>query len=197
MSIESVMPSNHLILYHPLLLLPSILPSIRVFSNESSVSSSINWGRSKWHWDIKYQYASFMAGNQSYLGAELWLKLGGFSFYPCGPFHSLLGFLIACLLDSKIKNPLCDLALGMHTVSSLPYSIDSQSKRFSQDQSDGTQTSFLDEVVASHFLKVHTVFKHYIIKYYNLVIHNFLKLYFIYGYYKMLAIFSMLYNIPL
>jgi len=51
MSIQSVMPSNHLILYHPLLL-PSILPSIRVFSNESvlcnrwpkywSFSSNIN-----------------------------------------------------------------------------------------------------------------------------------------------------------
>ena len=35
MSIESVMPSNHLILCHPLLLLPSIFPSIGVFSNES------------------------------------------------------------------------------------------------------------------------------------------------------------------
>ena len=35
MSIESVMPSNHLILCYPLLLLPSIFPSIRVFSNES------------------------------------------------------------------------------------------------------------------------------------------------------------------
>ena len=34
MSIESVMSSNHLILFHPLLLLPSIFPSIRVFSNE-------------------------------------------------------------------------------------------------------------------------------------------------------------------
>ena len=34
MSIESVMPSNHLILCRPLLLLPSIFPSIRVFSNE-------------------------------------------------------------------------------------------------------------------------------------------------------------------
>ena len=33
-SIESVMPSNHLILCHPLLFLPSIFPSIRVFSNE-------------------------------------------------------------------------------------------------------------------------------------------------------------------
>ena len=35
MSIELVMPSNHLILCHPLLLLPSIFPSIRFFSNES------------------------------------------------------------------------------------------------------------------------------------------------------------------
>ena len=37
MSIESVMPSNHLILCHPLLLLPSIFPSIRVFSSESAL----------------------------------------------------------------------------------------------------------------------------------------------------------------
>ena len=38
---ESVMPSNHLILCHPLLLLPSIFPSIRVFSSESVLS--IRW----------------------------------------------------------------------------------------------------------------------------------------------------------
>ena len=38
MSIESVMPSNHLILCRPLLLLPSIFPSIKVFSNESALS---------------------------------------------------------------------------------------------------------------------------------------------------------------
>ena len=37
MSIESVMPSNHLVLCCPLFLLPSILPSIRVFSNESTL----------------------------------------------------------------------------------------------------------------------------------------------------------------
>ena len=37
MSFESVMSSNHLILYHPLLLLPSIFPSIRVFSNKSAL----------------------------------------------------------------------------------------------------------------------------------------------------------------
>ena len=41
MSIELVMPSNHLILYCPLFLLPSIFPSIRVFSNESALR--IRW----------------------------------------------------------------------------------------------------------------------------------------------------------
>ena len=41
MSIESVMPSSHLILCRPLLLLPSIFPSIRVFSNESALH--IRW----------------------------------------------------------------------------------------------------------------------------------------------------------
>ena len=42
-SIESVMPSNHLVLCHPLLLLPSILPSIRVFSDESAIR--IRWSK--------------------------------------------------------------------------------------------------------------------------------------------------------
>ena len=43
MSIETVMPSNHLILCHPLLLLPSTFPSIRVFSNESALH--IRWSK--------------------------------------------------------------------------------------------------------------------------------------------------------
>ena len=41
MSIKSVMPSNHLILCHPLLLLPSVFPSVRVFSSESALR--IRW----------------------------------------------------------------------------------------------------------------------------------------------------------
>ena len=50
MSIESVMPSNHLILCLPLLLLPSIFPSIRVFSNESALwSFSLNISPSNEH----------------------------------------------------------------------------------------------------------------------------------------------------
>ena len=49
MSIESVMPSNHLILCHPLLLSPSIFPSIRVFSNESALH--IRWSK---YWSFSY-----------------------------------------------------------------------------------------------------------------------------------------------
>ena len=49
MSIESVMPSNHLILCHPPLLLPSIFPSIRVFSNESVLC--IKWPK---YWSFSF-----------------------------------------------------------------------------------------------------------------------------------------------
>ena len=49
MSIESVMPSNHLILRCPLLLLPSIFPSIRVFSNESALC--IRWPK---YWSFSF-----------------------------------------------------------------------------------------------------------------------------------------------
>ena len=49
MSIESVMPSNHFILCHPLLLLPSIFPSIRVFSNESVLR--IRWPK---YWSFSF-----------------------------------------------------------------------------------------------------------------------------------------------
>ena len=49
MSIESVMPSNHLILCCPLLLLPSIFPSIRVFSNESALR--IRWPK---YWSFSF-----------------------------------------------------------------------------------------------------------------------------------------------
>ena len=49
MSIKSVMPSNHLILYHPLLLLPSIFPNIRVFSSESVLC--IRWPK---YWSFSF-----------------------------------------------------------------------------------------------------------------------------------------------
>ena len=65
MSIESVMPSNHLILCQPLLLLPSIFPSIRVFSNESVLH--LRWPK----------YWSF-----------------GFSIHPSNEYSELISFRI-------------------------------------------------------------------------------------------------------
>ena len=54
MSIESVMPSNHLILCHPLLLLPSIFPSITVFPNESVLH--IRWPK---YWSFSFSISPF------------------------------------------------------------------------------------------------------------------------------------------
>ena len=59
MSIESVMPSNHLILCHPLLLLLSIFPSIRVFSNESVLC--IRWPK---YWSFSFN----ISPSNEYLG---------------------------------------------------------------------------------------------------------------------------------
>ena len=54
MSIKSVMPSNHLILCHPLLLLPSIFNSIRVFSSESALC--IRWLK---YWSFSFSISLF------------------------------------------------------------------------------------------------------------------------------------------
>ena len=59
MSIESVMPSNHLILCRPLLLLPSIFPSIRVFSNESVLR--IRWPK-YWRFSFSISPANEYSG---------------------------------------------------------------------------------------------------------------------------------------
>ena len=59
MSIESVMPSNHLILCRPLLLLPSVFPNIRVFSDESAVF--IRWPKS-------WSFSSSISPSNEYSG---------------------------------------------------------------------------------------------------------------------------------
>ena len=59
MSIKLVMPSNHFILCHPLLLLPSVFPSIRVFSNESVLH--IRWPK---YWNFSFSISPF----NEYLG---------------------------------------------------------------------------------------------------------------------------------
>ena len=54
MSIESVMPSNHLILCHPLLLLPSVFPSISIFSSESALH--LRWPK---YWSFSFSISPF------------------------------------------------------------------------------------------------------------------------------------------
>ena len=69
MSIKSVTPSNHLILCHPLLLLPSIFPSIRVFSNMLAL-------RSRWpkYWSFSFNTSSSNSGLIS-LRMDCWISL--------------------------------------------------------------------------------------------------------------------------
>ena len=61
MLVESVMPSNHLILCHPLLLLPSIFPSIRVFSNESALH--IRWPE---YWNFSFSFSFIISPSNEY-----------------------------------------------------------------------------------------------------------------------------------
>ena len=71
MSTESVMPSNDLILCHPLLLLPSIFPSIRVFSNESGL-----WIRRPKYWSFSFSISPWMNIQDWFpLGWTGWISL--------------------------------------------------------------------------------------------------------------------------
>ena len=72
MSIESVMPSNHLILYHPCLFPPSIFPSIRVFSNESVLR--IRWPK-YWSFSFNNSIPSNEYSGQFPLGWTGWIFL--------------------------------------------------------------------------------------------------------------------------
>ena len=80
MSVELVMPSNHLILSHPLLLLPSIFPSIRVFSNESVLH--IRWPN--------YSSFSFSISPSSEYSGLISFRIGlvGFPYSPRDPQES-------------------------------------------------------------------------------------------------------------
>ena len=70
MSIELVMPSNHLFLCHPLLLLPSIFPSIRLFSNESVLR--IRWPK---YWSFSFSINPFNIQDWFPLGWTGWISL--------------------------------------------------------------------------------------------------------------------------
>ena len=80
-SIESVMPSNHLILCRPLLLLPSIFPSIRVFSNESVLH--IRWPK---YWSFSFS----ISPSNEYSGLISFRMYWSYLFAVQGTLKSLL-----------------------------------------------------------------------------------------------------------
>ena len=95
MSIELVMPSSHLILFHPLLLLPPIFPSIRVFSNESALC--IRWSK---YWrdlqtDVSTKSQSVQAGLECDTSPET-LSTTAFSVRVCA--HSRVDMRVCVLV---------------------------------------------------------------------------------------------------
>ena len=102
MSIESVIPSNHLIFCHPLLLPPWIFPSIRVFSNESVLR--IRWPK---YWSFSFnispsnEYSGFPLGLTGSISLQ---SKGSQESSPTPPFKSInssvLGFLYGLTLTS-------------------------------------------------------------------------------------------------
>ena len=75
MSIESVMPFNHLILCRPLLLLPSIFPSIRVFSNESAICT---------RWPKYWSFSFNISPSNEHLGLISFMMAAWISLQPKG-----------------------------------------------------------------------------------------------------------------
>ena len=91
-SIESVMPSNHLILFHPLLLLPSIFPSIRVFSSELTIH--IRWPN-YWSFSLNISLSSEYSGLISF-------RIDGLGLLAV-LFYSLCNELLFITRDGRIE----------------------------------------------------------------------------------------------
>ena len=110
MSIESVMPSSHLILCRPLLLLPSIFPSIRVFSNESALC--IRWPK---YWSCSFSTQAHLqhCWCQPPAGVQA-------SCLPLSPAGSGSGRSAGSLLaQATLISPLSEYRLSAHSRSAL------------------------------------------------------------------------------
>ena len=100
MSIESVMPSSHLILCHPLLLPPSIFPSIRVFSNESVLC--IRWPK---YWSFSFtispsnEYSRLISFRMDWL--DLLAVQGTLKSLP--QYHSLRASILQCSASFRVQ----------------------------------------------------------------------------------------------
>ncbi|CAN0569250.1 unnamed protein product [Rangifer tarandus platyrhynchus] len=103
MSIELVIPSNHLILCHPLLFLPSIFPSIRVFSNESTLH--IRWPK-YWSFNVSISPSNEYSGLISFridwfdlLAVQGTLRSLLFSFYTASLKSNLASFILGLFVS--------------------------------------------------------------------------------------------------
>ena len=110
MSIESVMPSKHLILCRPLLLLPSIFPSVRVFSNESA----LHRGPKYWSFSFSISPSSEYSGPISFrmdwldlLAVQGTLK----SLLPAPQFESISSLALSFLHGSVLYSALYEEGL--------------------------------------------------------------------------------------
>ena len=107
MSIASVMPSNHLILIHPLLLLPSLFPSIRVFSNKSVLP--IRWPK---YWSFSFsispsnEYSGLISFRMDWLDLRAVQGLSRVFSYTTVQKHrsSLLNFIYGPTLTSILND---------------------------------------------------------------------------------------------
>ena len=126
MSTESVMPSNHLILSHPLLLLPSIFPSIRVFSSESALH--IKWSFS---FSPSNEYSGWISFRLEWfdLPAVQW---GSQESSPTPQFEdissSVLSLLYAPVHTSRLLNP--STFLCIHPIDFWEFDIETPAKNF-------------------------------------------------------------------
>ena len=105
MPIESEMPSNHLILCHPFLFLPSIFPSIRVFSNESALHS--RWPR-YWSFSFNISASNEYSGLISFRMDWLDLLADNIAFiYPLIHWWALSCFCLLAIVESSAVINMC------------------------------------------------------------------------------------------
>ena len=94
MSFESVMPSNHLILCHPLLLLPSVFPSIRFFSNESALCIR---GPKYWHLSFSISPSNEYSGLMHGLLLSPWSPRDSQESSPAPQLKSIISLVLSLL----------------------------------------------------------------------------------------------------
>ena len=111
MSIESVMLSNHLILCHPLFLLPSIFPSIRVFSNESALC--IRWPK-YWSFSFSISPSNEYSGLISFRIDWFYLLAVKRTLKSLLQHHSSKASVLHCRVFLRVQLPHLYMATGKH-----------------------------------------------------------------------------------